>query len=152
MNRHFKNSNNFLTVNLLIFKSLLTWLSFLPISRKTCDPILVLSEDYLRKISCKMSQSVAIVLQFLLELSSCETDDTLNERQPPIPPKLTFFQQLHTYCNYEDKVHLVTMRKKTYLQQSVNLPEETLVCLHHRRTIEKQDSRCSSPFSDRNSN
>ena len=37
------------------------------------------------------------------------------------------------------------------LARAANLPEQTLVCLRHRRSIERQDSRCSSPFQERHS-
>ena len=37
------------------------------------------------------------------------------------------------------------------LARTANLPEETMVCLRHRRAIERQDDRCSSPFEERHS-
>ena len=37
------------------------------------------------------------------------------------------------------------------LARAANLPEETPLCLRHRRAIEKQDNRCSSPFPNRHS-
>ena len=37
------------------------------------------------------------------------------------------------------------------LARAANLSEQTLVCLRHHRSIERQDSRCSSPFQERHS-
>lgn len=37
------------------------------------------------------------------------------------------------------------------LARAANLPEGTLVCLYHRRSIEREDDRCSSPFKERHS-
>ena len=38
------------------------------------------------------------------------------------------------------------------LTRAANVPEDTLVCLRHCRVIERQDSRCSSPFQGQHSN
>lgn len=38
------------------------------------------------------------------------------------------------------------------LARAGNVPPETLICLRHRRIIESQDSRCSSPLLDKHSN
>lgn len=37
------------------------------------------------------------------------------------------------------------------LARAANVPPETLICLRHRRIIESQDSRCSSPLLDKHS-